>query len=158
MPPAKAAKKGARNPGLIYGVGVDLLRLERMEKAYRKHGQRLINKILGPAEQEQFAARVRRRASRQSGSIYRTEFSVAARALAMAFAAKEAAVKALGTGFHGVGYRDTGVVHEPSGKPVLVFSERLQARMKKLGIAGGHVSLTDEGGMICAFVVLERGR
>jgi len=113
-----------------------------MEKAYARHGQRLVQKILCPAEQ----AQLKKRAARP------------ARYLAMCFAGKEALVKALGTGFHGVGYRDGGVVHEASGKPVLVFSARLQARLQREGIGGGHVSLTDEGGLICAFVVLEKIR
>ena len=74
----------------------------------------------------------------------------------MAFAANEAFVKAFGTGFHGVGYRDAGVVHEKSGKPVLIYSRKLAALMKKRGAGAGHVSLSDEGGLIIAFVVLER--
>jgi holo-[acyl-carrier protein] synthase len=78
------------------------------------------------------------------------------RFLTMAFAAKEACVKALGTGFKGVSYRDVGSIHEDSGKPVLVFSEKMQKRLGKLGIASSHVSLSDEGGLICAMVVLER--
>lgn len=124
----------------LYGVGVDLLRLERMEKSYARYGEHLVRKILCEAEQKEFARR------RKKGARY----------LAMAFAAKEAFVKALGTGFRGVGYRDAGVVHEKSGKPVLVFSPALRQRMDRLGIRGGEVSLTDEGGMVCAFVVLER--
>lgn len=124
----------------LYGIGVDILRLERMEKVYARHGQRLVEKILCAAEQKELQARPRK----------------PARVLAMAFAAKEAFVKALGTGFHGVGYRDAGVVHESSGRPVLVFSPRLQRMMKQRGAGAAQVSLSDEGGLICAFVVLER--
>ncbi|MFP5357643.1 MAG: holo-ACP synthase [Gammaproteobacteria bacterium] len=124
---------------MIYGVGVDLLRSERMQAAWLRFGERLARKLLMPEELERFA-RARR----------------PARSLAMAFAAKEATVKALGTGFRGVGYRDCGVVHAASGQPQLVFSPALRARLDALGVAGGHVSLTDEGGMICAMVVLER--
>lgn len=124
---------------MIYGVGVDLLRGERMQAAWQRFGDRLARKLLMPEELERFA-RARK----------------PARSLAMAFAAKEATVKALGTGFRGVGYRDCGVIHAPSGQPQLVFSPALRARLDALGVAGGHVSLTDEGGMICAMVVLER--
>lgn len=126
---------------MIYGIGVDILRLERMQKVYARHGQRLVKKILCAAEQREWRA---------NGGKKPERF------LAMAFAAKEAFVKALGTGFVGVGYRDAGVVHEESGKPVLVFSRKLRALLKQRGISAGHVSLSDEGGLICAFVVLER--
>ncbi|MGH8456917.1 MAG: holo-ACP synthase [Stenotrophobium sp.] len=124
---------------MISGIGVDILRLERMQKVWTRHGERLPEKILCEAELAEFA--------RSKNPV---------RFLAMAFAAKEACVKALGTGFHGVGYRDVGSVHEASGKPVLVFSPRLQERLRELGIGASHVSLTDEGGLICAMVVLER--
>lgn len=129
---------------MIYGVGTDILRLDRMERVWQRHGERLVGKILCPAEQREFEQR--RAQDKRSPARY----------LAMAFAGKEAFVKALGTGFHGVAYADAGVVYEESGKPVLVFSRGMKARLKRLGIAGGHVSLSDEGGLVCAMVVLER--
>jgi holo-[acyl-carrier protein] synthase len=99
--------------GRIFGVGIDLLRQERMQAAYARHGARLIHKILCAEEQREFARRLERGGSRPP-----------ARYLAMCFAAKEAFVKALGTGFRGVGYRDAGVVHLPSGRPTLVSAPR----------------------------------
>ncbi|MEK6805545.1 MAG: holo-ACP synthase [Pseudomonadota bacterium] len=123
---------------MIFGVGVDLLRVERMQKVFERHGERLVQRILMDAEIKE----LRRRKN-------------PARRLAFSFAAKEAFVKALGTGFRGVGYRDAGVCHQPSGKPMLIYSARMRARLKREGICGGHVSLTDEGGMCCAMVVLE---
>lgn len=124
---------------MIFGIGVDILRQERMEKIWARHGERLAERILCAAEREEFG--------RSKNPV---------RFLTMAFAAKEACVKALGTGFHGIGYRDVGSVHEDSGKPVLVFSEKLRERLDRLGILAGHVSLSDEGGLVCAMVVLER--
>ncbi|HUP92717.1 MAG TPA: holo-ACP synthase [Solimonas sp.] len=129
---------------MIYGIGTDILRLERMEKIWARHGERLADKILGPEERREFDRRL-------------VTHRRPARYLAMAFAGKEAFVKALGTGFHGVAYADAGVVHLKTGKPVLVFSPRMRVRLKRLGISGGHVSLSDEGGLICAMVVLEGG-
>lgn len=123
---------------MIFGIGVDLLRQERMDKVYARHGERLVNRILLDDERREFERSKR-----------------PARYLAMAFAAKEAFVKALGTGFRGVSYRDAGTVHEKSGKPVFTYSARMKTRLKKLGIVAGHVTLTDEGGMICAMAVLE---
>ena len=78
-----------------------------------------------------------------------------ARFIAMRFAAKEAIVKAMGTGFaHGVWIRDVGVVQNEWGKPLVVFSERGERVRKGLGIGEGHVTLTDEGGLVVAVAVL----
>ncbi|HEY1078221.1 MAG TPA: holo-ACP synthase [Fontimonas sp.] len=123
----------------LHGVGVDILRIERMEKLLARHGRKVLVKLLCAAEIRE----VRQRKN-------------TARALAMCFAAKEAFVKALGTGFSGVGFRDVGVVRVAGGKPQLVFSRRMQARIKSLGLGAAHVSLSDDGGMVCAYVVLER--
>ena len=79
------------------------------------------------------------------------------RFLAMRFAAKEAIVKAMGTGFsNGMYLRDAGVVSNRLGKPEIVFSERGQKLCDELGIAGGHVTLSDEDGLAVAVAVLEK--
>jgi holo-[acyl-carrier protein] synthase len=77
--------------------------------------------------------------------------------LARAFAAKEAFVKALGTGFRGIGYREVGAVRPPDQRPRLVFAPALETRIQGLGIVAAHLSFSDEGGMLLAFVVLECG-
>lgn len=123
---------------MIYGIGTDLLRIDRVERLWAKYGEHFASKILMAEERVQFAK------ARRQGNF-----------LAKAFAAKEAFVKALGTGFVGVSYRDAGVVSLPSGKPSLVFSAAMRARLDALGILGGHVSLSDEEGRVMAFVVLE---
>ncbi|MES0873604.1 holo-ACP synthase [Sinimarinibacterium thermocellulolyticum] len=123
----------------IHGVGVDILRIERMDKALARHGERLLTRMLGEAELRE----VRRRGN-------------TARALAMCFAAKEAFVKALGTGFSGIRWRDVGVVRAANGRPQMVFSDAMQARLDREGIGAVHVSLSDDGGLVCACVVLER--
>ena len=79
------------------------------------------------------------------------------RFLAMHFAAKEAIVKALGTGFaHGVWVRDVGFVQDHRGKPLVVFSARGDRVRRRFGAGNGYVSLTDEAGLVLAFAVLER--
>src|SRR6266704_2699266 len=76
--------------------------------------------------------------------------------LAKRFAAKEAFSKALGTGIHfPVNWHNVWVENARSGKPSLKFSKALAARLKRRGIADVHVSLTDEIGTACAFVVVE---
>ena len=78
-----------------------------------------------------------------------------ARFLAMRFAAKEAIVKAMGTGFaHGVWIRDIGVVQNSWGRPEIIYSARGEERRRELGIGQGHVSLTDEAGLVVAVAVL----
>ncbi len=136
-PAAPAATAGVA--GQLHGVGVDILRIERMERLLERHGRRVLVKLLCASELREVRARTN-----------------TARALAMCFAAKEAFVKALGTGFSGVGYRDAGVVREHSGRPRLIFSRSMQARLRREGIGAAHLSLSDDGGMVCAYVVLER--
>jgi holo-[acyl-carrier protein] synthase len=79
------------------------------------------------------------------------------RFIAMRFAAKEAIVKAMGTGFaHGVWIRDVGVVQNSWGKPEVVFSERGDVVRRRLGIGEAHVTLTDETDHVVAVAVLMR--
>ena len=124
---------------MIYGVGADLLRIERGDALWQRHGQRAAAKLLHPDERPGLAA------AKHPGHY-----------LARAFAAKEAFVKALGTGFRGVGYHDAGVLREKDERPRLIFSTAMQTRLAALGIDGAHLSLSDEAGLILAFVVLER--
>src|SRR6202042_1116844 len=88
----------------------------------------------------------------------RAQFERAARPvrfIAMRFAAKEAIVKALGTGFaHGVWIRDVGVVQNAWGKPEVVYSARGERVRRGLGVGEGHVTLSDERGLVVAVAVL----
>ncbi len=131
--------KSPASAAALHGVGVDLLRIERMEKMLERRGRKVLTKLLCAAEIKEVRARRN-----------------TARALAMCFAAKEAFVKALGTGFSGVSFKDAGVVREGNGRPRLIFSRRMKAQLKSMGVGAAHVSLSDDGGMVCAYVVLER--
>jgi holo-[acyl-carrier protein] synthase len=123
---------------MIYGIGVDVLETRRIDRTLEKFGARFTERLLMPEEQAQ---------------LVRTQRP--ARFIAMRFAAKEAIVKAMGTGFaHGVWIRDVGVVQNEWGKPLVVFSERGERVRKGLGIGEGHVTLTDEGGLVVAVAVL----
>lgn len=125
---------------MIYGIGVDLLRIERGEKLWRRFGLRAADKLLHADERVMFET---------------LPDAARGRFLARAFAAKEAFVKALGTGFVGVGYTEIGALREPEQRPRLVFAERLQAQLDARGIVAAHLSFSDEAGLITAFVVLE---
>ena len=123
---------------MIFGIGVDVLEARRIDRTLERFGARFTERLLMPEEQAQLARTQR-----------------PARFIAMHFAAKEAIVKAMGTGFaHGVWIRDVGVVQNEWGKPLVVFSERGERVRKGLGIGEGHVTLTDEGGLVVAVAVL----
>lgn len=125
---------------MIFGIGVDVLEAARVKKVHDRFGDHFVKRLLLDGERAQME-RTRRKE----------------RFLAMRFAAKEAIVKAMGTGFaHGVWIRDVGVVQNAWGKPEVVYSARGEKMRRKLGIGDGHVTLTDEGGLIVAVAVLEK--
>jgi holo-[acyl-carrier protein] synthase len=127
---------------MIFGIGVDVLEAARVKKVFDRFGDHFVNRLLLPGERAQLA------------HTKRTE-----RFLAMRFAAKEAIVKAMGTGFaHGIWIRDVGVVQNQWGKPEVVYSERGEKMRRQLGIGDGHVTLTDEAGLIVAVAVLEKAQ
>lgn len=124
---------------MIFGVGTDIVELSRVQAAYDRFGEKFAQRILMDEEMELYRCSKRR-----------------VRFLAMRFAGKEAAVKAMGTGFaHGVWLRDVGIISNDWGRPLLVWSERGRRVCERLGIVDGHVSLTDEAGLIMAFAVVE---
>lgn len=126
---------------MIFGIGTDIVRIDRVESVYDRFGERFVDRLLLPEERAEFGATRRR-----------------IRFLAMRFAAKEAIVKALGTGFgHGVWIRDIGVRHNDWGRPEVIFSTRGLKLCERLGAGEGYVSLSDEAGFAVAFAVMERG-
>jgi holo-[acyl-carrier protein] synthase len=89
-------------------------------------------------------------------TLFRTK-SREVRFLAMRFAAKEAIVKAMGTGFaQGMWLRDAGVVPNAWGRPEIIWSERGRELCEQLGIGDCHITLSDEAGLVVAMAVLMR--
>lgn len=124
---------------MIFGVGTDVLELSRIQATYDRFGDHFVQRILMEEELQLF------RRSKQP-----------VRFLAMRFAGKEATVKAMGTGFaHGIWMRDVGITSNEWGRPIVIWSERGQRVCDRLGIAAGHVSLTDDAGLVIAFAVVE---
>ncbi len=125
---------------MIHGIGTDIVKLERFEQMFHRHGERLVRHLLLPAETELFATNKR-----------------PARFLAMHWAAKEAIVKALGTGFaDGIWIRDAGYVPNQAGKPEIIWSADGLSTCARLGVGEGHLTLSDEEGLIVAVAVLMR--
>lgn len=125
---------------MIFGIGTDIVERARIERVWERYGEQFARRILLPDEYTLFL-----------------RYSRPVRFLAMRFAAKEAIVKAMGTGFaHGMWVRDVGTVPDRLGQPQIVFSERGRRKCDELGIGGGHLSLTDEAGIVLAVAVLER--
>jgi len=130
----------------IGGIGVDLLRLDRIAQAYARHGERFARRILGEQEIAVFERRLLRDPAR--GLRY----------LATRFAAKEAFSKAIGLGMRSpMAWRRMQTVNAPGGKPQALLSEPLAGWVaQRFGAV--HVSLTDETDMVAAFVVVEAKR
>ena len=124
---------------MIVGIGTDVVSIERIAGVLERHGERFLDRILTADERKRFD-RTKAKASH----------------LAKRWAAKEAFSKAIGTGIHPpFTWKSVGVGRDPKGKPLVVPSPEMAKHLKKLGVTGAHVSLTDDAGVAVAFVVLE---
>lgn len=129
---------------MIFGIGSDILRIERIEAALARRGDRFAEKILGPQELQKYHHRKSKIAVR------------GLRFLATRFAAKEAFSKAIGLGIRmPMTWRAVQVLNEPSGKPVLVTTGALSEFMQLHGLTA-QVSITDEVDYAVAFVIVEK--
>lgn len=127
----------------VAGVGTDLLRVERIELAYRRYGARFVQRILGKQEIEVFQRRYER--DPQRGVRY----------LATRFAAKEAFSKAIGLGMHSpMAWSRMQTLNAPGGKPQVRLSEPLAAWYEQR-FGAAHISVTDESDMVMAFALVE---
>jgi holo-[acyl-carrier protein] synthase len=125
---------------MIVGTGVDLCEVDRIAKALAAaHGKRLQERVFTPREiayAESKANRTERYAAR--------------------FAAKEAGMKALGTGWRGgIGWQDLEVANLPSGRPTLRLHGKAAEIAEKLGVRNVSLSLTHTAGQAMAMVILE---
>ena len=126
---------------MIFGIGTDIVRVARMQEDLERFGERFAERILTVNELHEY-----RRNNNKANFLARR------------FAAKEAAVKALGTGFsHGVQLHDIEVAHDEQGKPLLEFSGRAREFLEERKISIAHISLADEQDHAVAFVTLETG-
>ena len=124
---------------MIVGLGLDIAEIDRIEAAITRHGAPFLERLFTPAEVaycETHKNRYERYAAR--------------------FAVKEAAMKALGTGWHGgVRWRDIEVTREPSGKPGLRLEGVAREFADRLGVKRISVSITHSGNLALAQVIFE---
>lgn len=123
---------------MIYGIGTDIVHINRMRDDLNKFGDKFARRILTEAEFSEF-----------QGKSNQAAF------LAKRFAAKEATAKAMGTGFsQGLSLHHIGVEHDEAGKPVLDFSGVAEKFLQEKQIKQTHLSLADEREYAVAFVTL----
>lgn len=132
---------------MIIGIGSDLANIERFENSLTKFGDRFINRAFSENEKKEIGRR------------QKLSLKEHASAAAKRFAAKEACVKALGTGFRdGIFLKDIEITHLPSGKPELALRGGALKQLQKL--CGGseaniYVTMTDDYPWAQAFVIIE---
>lgn len=109
--------------GVNIAVGVDIIEVDRVRKVYEHHGERFLKRVFTEIEIRQCRGKVTRLAGR--------------------FAVKEAISKALGTGLHGVAWREMEVVQLRSGRPSVRLHGNARQRAELLGLSGFDVSIAD---------------
>lgn len=123
---------------MIFGIGTDIVRVERMRKSIEKYGEKFARRILTDNELEEYK------------NVAQQEHFLARR-----FAAKEATSKAMGTGFsNGLSLKDIGIAHDQHGKPLLEFTGPAKEFLENNAICASHISLADEEEYAVAFVTL----
>jgi holo-[acyl-carrier protein] synthase len=124
---------------MIVGLGIDISEIDRIQAAIKRHGGPFLERLFTPAEVaycESHKGKYERYAAR--------------------FAAKEAAMKALGTGWsRGVRWRDIEVTREPSGKPTLRLEGVAAEIAKRMGVKNISLSITHSGNLALAEVIFE---
>jgi holo-[acyl-carrier protein] synthase len=124
---------------MIVGTGIDIAEVQRIREAIERHGERFVRRIFTEGEIrycDSKANRIERYAAR--------------------FAAKEAAMKALGTGWnHGVRWQDVEVSRQPGSRPTITFHGKAAEVAKKLGATNVALSLSHTAEQAIAEVILE---
>lgn len=123
---------------MIYGIGTDIVHIKRMRDNLDKYEDKFARRILTDSEFIEFE-------NKNDKAAF----------LAKRFAAKEATVKAMGTGFsQGLSLHHIGVGHDDAGKPVLEFLDVAEKFIQEKKIIQAHLSLADERDYAVAFVTL----
>jgi len=123
---------------VICGIGTDIVKVERLEKAIGRWGEKLLNRLFSTKEREECSKKKR---------VYQS--------LAGKFAAKEAVLKALGTGLsQGVRWNNIEILENRAGQPHTIFSKKLKSKTDKLGIKNCFISISHEADYAIAQAIL----
>jgi holo-[acyl-carrier protein] synthase len=114
-------------------VGVDIVEIARIERAINRWGERFVNRVYTEAEQEFCRGRISELAAR--------------------FAAKEAVMKALGTGRREIGWREIEILPNRRGQPLIYLHDRARSRAEELGVLELDISLSHSRELAIASVV-----
>lgn len=126
---------------MILGIGTDILRIQRMQAAHARRGEALARRLLHERELHQWQ-----------------EKGCQVRWLAKRFAAKEALLKALGTGLRrGIRWRDLAIANDAMGCPEVHLEGAAERRMREMGGGSAHVSISDEDHYVVAFALIQSG-
>ena len=126
---------------MISGIGTDIVAIERFQRFIDENNTALLHRIFTEQKRAYCSAR---------------KISCAA-SYAARFAAKEAFMKALGTGLRdGISWHDIEVAHDRLGKPELILSGRAMELFLAQGLSGAFLSLSHDGGTAVAMVILEK--
>lgn len=124
---------------VIKGIGIDSIQIARVARVYAEYGEKFLHRILTDAERE-----------------YALRYADPVPRIAGRFAAKEACMKALGTGWgYGVRWRDIEVRRGTAGAPVARLSGQAERRMQELGGSHVHVTITHTDDHAMAMIVIE---
>ena len=125
---------------MIHGIGIDLVHVARMQANIERFGNRFARRILSHAELNEY-----------------DRTNEPACFLAKHFAAKEAMVKALGTGFgDGLSLKSISINHNQFGQPKMKCDGKASEIMHEYGIQSSHLTITDEKDYACACIILEK--
>jgi holo-[acyl-carrier protein] synthase len=124
---------------MIVGTGIDIAEVDRIAASIERFGRRFLERVFTPEEIHYCESRANK-AERYAGR----------------FAAKEAAMKAIGTGWHrGVTWQDAEVVRVPGGRPTLIFHGKAEEFFRKLGAVRAYLSITHTKELAMALVIVE---
>ena len=124
---------------MIIGIGTDVVSIQRIEKAVHRFGERFIKKVFTDEE-----------AKACKNKKDRSSF------LASRFAAKEAVLKAFGTGIsNGIGFKDVEVSREQGKRPEIILHGKGKEIAGTLGVKDIHLSISHDAGLAVAFAVIE---
>ncbi|EAT10740.1 holo-ACP synthase [Bermanella marisrubri] len=126
---------------MTIAIGTDIVEIERIYQVYQRQGEKLVNRVLTPSEQERFYSMI--------------NDDVRMAYLAKRWCAKEAVSKAMGTGIaKGLGFQDIEVTNSESGAPQVILSKSAQIKLNALGAQKILISLSDERHYAIAFCQL----